>query len=343
MTQQPSYTLAKIASLIGAKLQGDPDCIITGVAGLSDAVSGQLSFLDNPRYRKYLATTKATAVILTPADLADHAINGLVMENPYLGYARAATLFEQKSNLPAGIHQSVLMGERCQIDPTVSMGPWCAIGSNVVIEKGVIIGAYCVIGDNVHIGANSHLFPRVTLYSNITMGQRVIIHSGAVIGSDGFGYANDRGVWHKIPQLGGVQIGNDVEIGANTTIDRGALNNTVIEDDVKLDNQIQIGHNVRIGAHTAVAGCSGIAGSTTIGKHCLIAGGVGIAGHLEICDRVVITAMSGVPHHIKEPGVYSGNPTQPNAEWRKSMVRVRQLDEMAHKITHLEKLIGTKL
>ncbi len=340
---QIHYTLAKISTLIGAQLQGDPECVITGVASLDEATTGQLSFLDNPRYRKHLATTNAAAIILSPSELAGCAINALVMENPYFGYAKAAALFEQRPAVVPGIHPSAVIGADCKIDASVSIGPFCSIGAGVVIEKGAVIGPHCVIGDRVHIGSDSHLWANVTLYHAVIIGARAIIHSGVVIGSDGFGFANDKGVWHKIPQLGTVRIGNDVEIGANTTIDRGALNDTVIGNNVKLDNQVQIGHNVRIGDHTAVAGCVGIAGSTTVGKYCLIGGGSCINGHIDITDQVIITGMTGISHSISEPGVYSSAaPMQLNREWRKNSVRMRHLDDMARRLQKLEKLILNK-
>lgn len=331
------YTLAELAQHIGAQLRGDPACRITGVASLQQAGAEQVSFLDNPRYRKYLAKTQAAAIILAPAELAACSIPALVTETPYLGYAKVATLFQQLPKATVGIHPSAVVAENCQIHPTASIGPLCVLGSDVVIGEGVIIGAGCVIGEGVQIGAHSRLWANVTLYYGTTIGQRAVIHSGAVIGSDGFGIANDKGRWYKVPQLGKVCIGDDVEIGANTTIDRGAVNDTVIEEGAKLDNQVQIGHNVRIGAHTAIAGCTGIAGSTQIGKHCLIGGGVGIAGHLEITDQVALTAMSGVSTSIDKPGVYSsGFPALPNHDWWKNLARFRKLDEMARQLRKLE-------
>lgn len=338
------YTAEKLANLIGAELRGDPNCVLVGVASLHQAESGQISFLDNAHYRKHLATTKASAVILAPNDVTTCPTNALVMDNPYLGYAKAAALFATTPASPAGIHPTAVIGKDCKIHPSASIGPLAVLGQGVQLDEGVIIGAGCVLGDNTVIGAMSRLWANVTVYHHSYLGQRVIIHSGVVIGSDGFGIANNKGVWHKVPQLGTVRIGNDVEIGANTTIDRGAISDTVLEDGVKLDNQIQIGHNVYIGAHTAIAGCVGIAGSTRIGKHCLIGGGTGIGGHLEIADQVIITGMTRVSHSINKTGIYSsGSPIQNNSEWRKNSVRFRQLDEMARKLQKLEKALQQHL
>jgi UDP-3-O-[3-hydroxymyristoyl] glucosamine N-acyltransferase len=332
------YTLAQIATHIGADLKGDPDCMISAIAPLQQAQKGQISFLDNKSYRKYLADTKASAVILSENNITDCAANLLVMQNPYLGYAKTAELFEIKAKSKMEIHPSVVIGDNSSIAQEVSIGPYCVVGKNVVIEKGVVIGAGCVIDENTQIGAQSELKSHVTLYHGTKIGQRAIIHSGVVIGSDGFGFANDRGIWYKIPQIGNVRIGNDVEIGANTTIDRGALNDTQIDDGVKLDNQIQIGHNVHIGAHTIIAGCVAIAGSTTIGKYCMIGGAAVIAGHLKIADKVIITGMSGVASSIQEPGIYSaGSVIQKHKSWLKNSVRITQLDEMARRLHQLEK------
>jgi UDP-3-O-[3-hydroxymyristoyl] glucosamine N-acyltransferase len=333
------YTLAEIATHIGAQLKGNPDCIIQGIAALQQAEVGQLSFLDNKSYRKYLATTKASAVILSENNIvADCFANFLVMENPYLGYAKAAALFEAKTKPASGIHPTAIIAENCEVSADVSIGAYCVIEKNSIIENGVVIAAGCVIGENTHIGALSELKANVTLYHGTKIGQRVIIHSGAVIGSDGFGFANDKGIWYKIPQIGNVTIGNDVEIGANTTIDRGALNDTQIDDGVKLDNQIQVGHNVHIGAHTIIAGCVAIAGSATIGKYCMIGGAAVIAGHLTIADKVIITGMSGVASSILEPGIYSGGSVvQKHKSWLRNSVRLTQLDDIARRLHKLEK------
>lgn len=330
-------TLAELATLLSATVQGDPSCVISGVATLQTAHAGQVSFLDNVRYRKYLANTQASAVILTPDEARGCPVHALITDNPYLGYAKVARLFEQVPKAAPGIHPSAVIGEDCQIDPSASIGPLCVIGSHVVIGQQAIIGAGSVVGDHCRIGSHTRLWSRVTLYHDVHLGQRVIIHSGAVIGSDGFGIARDRTGWHKVPQLGGVRLGDDVEIGANTTIDRGAIGHTVVEEGAKLDNQIQVAHNVHIGAHTAIAGCVGISGSTKIGRNCMIGGGTCIAGHLEIADGVIITGMAMVMSSLIQAGLYSsGIGVQPNRVWRKNAARFRQLDEIARRLHTLE-------
>lgn len=338
-----SYTLAEIAHHLGAECRGDGHCLISGIASLQTAQAGQITFLDKSSYRRYLSDTQASAVILSADNAGFCKVNALITPNPYLAYAKTAALFIKPHSISPGIHPTAIIGSHCEIDPTASIGPYCVIAENTHIAAHTIIGAHCNIGSRVQIGANSHLWPRVTLYSDVQLKQRVIIHSGAVIGSDGFGNAQDQGQWHKVPHLGGVLIGNDVEIGANTTIDRGALGNTIIGNGVKLDNQIQIAHNVEIGDHTAIAGCVGIAGSAVIGKYCMIGGGTGITGHIEITDRVLITGMSQVMKSIKTPGIYSsGTGMMKNADWHKSVVRFRHLDELATRIHHLEKLLNIK-
>lgn len=227
------------------------------------------------------------------------------------------------------------------VDPTASVGAFVVIESGAQIAADVTIGAHCVIGARSVIGEGGWLAPRVTLYHDVRIGKRVVIQSGAVLGGEGFGFANSKGIWHKIAQVGGVTIGDDVEIGVNTAIDRGALADTIIGNGVKLDNQIQIAHNVQVGDHTAMAACVGISGSTKIGKHCMLAGGVGLVGHIEICDNVFLTGMTMVTHSITEPGAYSsGTAMQPAAEWRKSAARIRQLDDLARRLRQLEKRVG---
>ena len=312
--------------------------IISGVATLQNAKAGQVSFLTNPRYRKYLATTQASAVILAPEDIGDFAVALLVSDNPQLSFARVAGLFARNVHQQKGLHPKACISADAKLADDIWVGPHSVIEAGAVIGSGVFIGPNCTIGENAIIGNDSCLRANVTVCQSVRLGSRVLIHPGAVIGSDGFGLANDQGCWIKIPQLGGVWIGDDVEIGANTTIDRGALDDTIIEDGVKLDNQIQIAHNVRVGAHTAIAGCVGIAGSVRIGRHCSLAGGVGIAGHLEIADNVHITGMSLVTKSITEPGIYSsGLSVEPNRLWNKISARLRQLDELTRRFTLLEK------
>jgi UDP-3-O-[3-hydroxymyristoyl] glucosamine N-acyltransferase len=330
-------TLAQLAEHVGGRVHGDAGCEITGIATLHNAGPGDITFLANPRYTKYLATTAASAVILNEEYRGDCPGNALVVDDPYLGYARVAQLLTPPPVAQCGRHPSAVVDPGAVVHPSAWIGPHCVIGEGTEIGERVVIGPGCVVEYDCRIGADSRLAARVTLCHGVRIGRRAVLHPGVVIGSDGFGLANDAGAWVKVPQLGTVIIGDDVEIGANTTVDRGALDDTVIEDGVKLDNQIQVAHNVRIGAHTAVAGCTGIAGSARIGARCTIGGGVGIVGHTEIADDVHITGMSFVAHSIRKPGVYSsGTPLEPNPEWRRNYARFRQLDDMARRLRRLE-------
>jgi UDP-3-O-[3-hydroxymyristoyl] glucosamine N-acyltransferase len=334
---QRSYRLGEIARLIDADLKGDPNCLINGIMTLQSAKVGQISFLDNKRYLKYLAHTQASAVILRPEYHSNATCNALITSDPYLAFAKISKLFVRPKITKAGIHPTAIIGEQCKIHPSVAIAAFCVVEANVCLAQGVVIGAACSIGADVMIGADSRLEASVVLYPDTRIGERVIIHSGSVIGSDGFGLAKEKERWIKIAQLGKVQIGDDVEIGANVTIDRGALEDTLIDSGVKLDNQIQIGHNVHIGANTAIAGCTGIAGSTHIGKNCMIGGGVCINGHIEITDNVMITGMSSVVHSIRTPGIYSSTQSiQPQREWQKNSARFHQLDKIAKRLKKIE-------
>ncbi len=332
------YTLGELANKLGIRFHGDADCEIDGVTTLTNARPGAITFLTNPRFRKYLDTTRAAAVILKHEELEHCPVNALISDNPYLTYAHVSALFAANDSATAPIAPSAVISESATLGEQVKVGPNAVIGEGVVIGDGVRIGAGCVVGNNTRIGRDSVLNANVTVYHDCVIGERAVIHSGAVIGSDGFGFANDKGHWVKIHQLGRVVIGDDVEIGANTTIDRGAIEDTVIGNNVIIDNLVQVAHNVRIGDHSALAGCVGIAGSAEIGKHCAFGGGAGILGHLEIVDGVTVTAMSLVTNSIKEPGVYSaGTPLEPKSHWQKNYVRFKQLDEMARRIKALEK------
>ena len=336
-----SYRLGDLARHTGARLEGDPGCMIHSLNVLQETEPGGISFLANRKYRKYLKITKASAVILGQEFLAECPTNALVSDNPYLAFARIADLMFPQAKVQAGRHSSAVVADSAQIDSSAWIGPGAIIEDGAIVGARVHIGAGCIVGHGGQIGDDTRLVANVTICHDARIGCRVLIHPGAVIGSDGFGLANDEGVWIKVPQLGSVCIGNDVEIGANTTIDRGAINDTVIEDGVKLDNQIQVAHNVQIGAHTAVAACVGIAGSTQIGRHCTLAGGVGVVGHLEIGDDVHFSAQTLVTRSYKEPGYFSGNlPAVPNAVWRKSIARIRQLEETERRIKQLEKCVG---
>ena len=333
--------LGQLAEFLGATLRGDPEKQITGLATLQEAGPAQLSFLANPQYRKYLTGSQAAALLLKEADAEGFAGNALVVPDPYLAYARISHLFDPKPKASAGIHPSAVIAPDAVVDPSASIGPFVVIEAGARIGAQVTLGAHCVVGARSEIGEGGWLAPRVTLYHDVRIGKRVVIQSGAVLGGEGFGFANEKGIWQKIAQIGGVTIGDDVEIGVNTAIDRGALADTVIGNGVKLDNQIQIAHNVQVGDHTAMAACVGISGSTKIGKHCMLAGGVGLVGHIDICDNVFLTGMTMVTHSITEPGSYSsGTAMQPAAEWRKSAARIRQLDDIARRLKQLEKRVG---
>ncbi len=332
-----TYTLREIAEHIRAELRGDPHYKIHGIASLDHAGPTQITFLSNPKLRHHLATTQAGAIIINATNANLFQGNALILADPYCGYAKTASLFYQAPQLKPGIHPTAMTGEACKIAKTAAIGAHCVIGDHVTIGENAILQAGCIIGDNVEIGSDTLLWARVTVYYGVKIGDRNIIHSGVVIGADGFGMAPDKGVWVKIPQLGTVIIGNDVEIGANTTIDRGALQDTVIEDGVKLDNQIQVAHNVHIGAHTAIAACTAIAGSTRIGKHCIIGGAVSITGHIEIVDHVILVGTATVETSITTPGVYgSGTGLMPFRDLKKNIIRFRHLDEMARRLNKLE-------
>jgi UDP-3-O-[3-hydroxymyristoyl] glucosamine N-acyltransferase len=332
------FRLDELTQRFGLELRGDGARAITGVATLAAATPDQIAFLANPQYRAQLQHTDAGAVILRADDAGQCRTAALVAHDPYVAFARIAALFERAPAAPQVIHPSAVVAHDASVDTTASIGAHCVIESGSRIGAGAIIGPHCVIGPDCTIGEDCRLVARVTLVTRVVLGRRVLVHPGAVIGSDGFGLAFDRDHWIKVPQLGGVQIGDDCEIGANTTIDRGALGDTVLEEDVRLDNQIQVAHNVVIGAHTAMAGCSAVAGSARIGRYCLIGGGAGILGHLTIADRVTVTAMSLVTHSIHASGEYSsGTPIQDNRSWRRNAARFRHLDELARRLKALEK------
>jgi len=324
---QGDFNLGDLAVRFGLSLRGEPSLRVSRVATLSHAESGALSFLANPRYRKQMASTRATAVLLGPQFADDCPVAALIDPNPYLAYARIADLLHPPPRAEAGVHATAVVSPGARIAPSASVGPLAVVEDDVDIEARASVGAGCVVQRGARIGEDSRLTSRVTIYGGVRIGRRCIVHAGAVIGADGFGFAADAGTWVKVPQLGGVHIGDDVEIGANTTIDRGAIDDTVVEHGVKLDNQIQVGHNVRIGAHSAIAGCVGISGSTTIGQRCMIGGGVGIAGHLTIADDVVVTGCSLVSASIRHAGSYSsGMPTVETRRWRRMVAHLRRLD-----------------
>jgi UDP-3-O-[3-hydroxymyristoyl] glucosamine N-acyltransferase len=332
--------LQELAQAIGAELRGDPEALITGVGTLRHADTGQLSFLSNPAYRRYLKSTHASAVVIGPEDAEHCPVAALITDNPYLGYARAATLLFPRPALVPGVHPSAVVAPSARIDPGAHIGACAVVGEDVSIGPEVYIGPGCVIEPGCRVGMATRLVARVTLCRDTQIGERCLIHPGAVLGADGFGLANDNGRWEKVPQLGCVRLGDDVEIGANTTIDRGALEDTVLHDGVKLDNQIQIAHNVEIGEHTAMAGCAAVAGSTKIGRHCTVGGLTGVVGHLTIGDNVHFSAATLVTRSFESPGYYSGGlPAMENGEWRKTVAHVRRLEQMSETLKALKKRV----
>ena len=341
MTHNKTYKLEELASALNLDLLGDSDCEITGIGSLESAVAGQLSFLSNPAYKKQLAKTKASAIIINKKYADFCKTNALISDSPYVSFAEATALFraspnyDRKTHPSANIHDSVKLAKSVSIGPNVVVEANACIGAESVIEANSYIGKGVIIGDKCHVHSN------VTIYHNVKIGHRVIIHSGSVIGADGFGFAFDGEKSIKIYQLGSVEIGNEVEVGACTTIDRGALENTVIGDGVKIDNQVQIGHNCKIGDHSVICGCTGIAGSVTIGKYCVMGGASGAVGHVNITDRVQVSAMSLVSESIEEPGVYSsGTWHMKTSDWKRSNIRFQQLDSIYKKIKNLEKIKG---
>ncbi len=319
-------SLGELAVRFGLTLRGDPTLTVQRVATLAQAEAGSLSFFANSRYRQHLKVTRATAVVLSQADAEDCPAAALLSQNPYLAYSRIAQILYPEAPSSPGIHPSAVIAPGARIAASASIGPLSIVEEGVEIGERVLIGPACTLQQGARVGDDSRLLARVNLYPRVTLGQRCILHAGAVIGADGFGFAPNAGSWDKVPQVGSVRIGDDVEIGANTTIDRGAIDDTVVQNGVKLDNQIQVGHNVVIGAHTAIAACTGISGSTVIGQRCMIGGMVGFAGHLTIADDVTVTGCSLVSASIKQPGTYSsGMPTVEARRWRRMVASLRRL------------------
>ena len=327
-----------LAGLSGAAVNGDGETLIRAVAPLESADNGTIAFLANPKYRSHLATTRASAVIVSPRDAEATALPKLVSENPYATYARVATLFHPVPAVTPGVHATAVIAPSAAIAPSAFIAPYVSIGERSTVGERARIHAGCVVGDDCMIADDVTLYPRVVAYANTSIGPRTIVHSGVVLGADGFGMAEQDAHWLKVPQVGGLQIGADVEIGANTTIDRGAIGNTVIEDDVKLDNQIQIGHNCHIGRHTAIAGCAGIAGSTRVGKNCKIGGAAMLTGHIDIADGTTISGATGVFDSIRQPGVYTAAfPALTHLEWRHVAAIVRRLRQWTDRLRALER------
>lgn len=331
-------TLSQLAAHFDLSYEGDGHIELKQVATLAGAQAGDISFLSNSAYIKDLQQTKASAVILSPDLASQYPGNKLISDQPYVTFARVAGFFAPKRPKQKGVHPQAAIDATAELADDVSIGAFSVIAADVKIAAGVTIGDRVSIGPGCEIGSDCDIKSGVVVEHDCQIGQRVTIYPGAVIGADGFGLARDIDRWLKIPQTGRVIIGNDCSIGANTTIDRGAIEDTILADDVHLDNQIQIGHNVRIGAHTVIAGCAAVAGSAHIGANCLIGGGAGVVGHITICDGVTIQAMALVTGGIKKPGVYgSVAPLQENAQWRKTAVRIKQLDNLAKRLIKLER------
>jgi len=333
--------LAEIVERLGGEVVGNPEVTIRQVATLESAGPGDIAFLAQRRYRPQLRATRAAAVILPHAERDVTVLPRILCADPYLYFARVSTLLNPPQEVESGVHRSAVIEPGAHVAASARIGPGCHIGRRAEVGEEACIDAGCAIGDEARIGEGSRLYPSVVVYARCVIGRRAIVHSGAVIGADGFGIALDAGQWLKIPQIGRVIIGDDVEIGANTTIDRGALDDTVIEDGVKLDNQIQIGHNVHVGAHTAMAGCVGIAGSARIGRNCTLGGGAIVLGHLELADGVHISAGTLVTKSINRPGTYTGvYPLQENRDWSRTAARLRNIDRLDARIRMLERLVA---
>ena len=335
-------TLGQLAAQFGCELSGDPGVVVSRVGTLSGAAPDAVTFLANPLYRAHLARTRAAAVIVAPRDAQACPVASLVHAEPYLTYARVASLLHPPASVSPGVHATAVVAASARVAATAQVDPHAVVGSDCTIRDDVVIGAGTVLGANVAVGRGTRIGPRVTLLDGVRIGERCIVHAGAVIGADGFGFAPDRGAWQKIPQVGGVVIGNDVEIGANTTIDRGTIDDTVIEDGVKLDNLVQIAHNVRLGEHTIMAAMSGVAGSTKVGKRCMIGGGVVMINGLTVCDDVLFTFRSIVTRSVDEPGTYSGHlPAEEATLWRKNAARFRKLDALASRLIAVERRLAS--
>ena len=339
-----SFTLSELAEHLDAQLIGDAACSIVSIASLANATSGQISFLSNAKYRKFLAETSASAVLITSDDVPFVAptVNALVVQNPYVAFARVAQLLDTTPAAANGIHSTAVIDASVKLGENVSVGANAVVSAGVVLGNNVQIGAGCFIGENATVADDTRLWANVTLYHKVNIGKRCIIHSGAIIGADGFGFANERGNWLKIPQTGSVIIGDDSDIGANATIDRGAIEDTIIGNNVIIDNQCQIAHNVKIGDHTAIAGCTVVAGSTNIGRYCIIGGAAVINGHIDICDGANISGMAMVMKPITEKGIYtSGLPATTNQDWRKNTAKLRQIDQLYQRVKQLERQLAT--
>lgn len=335
MVKQGGWRLDEIVARLGGALEGDGSIVVSQVATLASGQAGQIAFLANPKYRQQLQSTSASAVIVPPKFAGDTTLPRIVHPNSYAYYARVVQLLNPAEARPRGVHPSAVV--HSVVPPSVSVGENVVLGKDVALGENVTLYPGCVVGDGVSIGDDSVLYPNVVIYRACKIGKRAIVQAGAVIGSDGFGFAKEGDSWVKIPQIGRVVIGDDVEIGANTSIDRGALDDTIIGDGVKLDNQIQIAHNVVIGQHTAMAGCVGVAGSTRIGQRCTIGGAGMIVGHLDLADDVHVSAGTMVTKSLRQPGQYTSIfPLESHAEWLQNAAQIKRLAKLAERVSELE-------
>lgn len=332
-----AITLGELAVRYGLELSGDPGVKVDGVAALASATPGTITFCSSAKYRRQLAATKATAVVLGREMLPECPVAALVSPHPYASYARIAAGFHPEPEVIAGVAPGASIAAGARVAASAWVGPNAVVGDGAVIGERCSIGPNCVVEEGARLGDDCRLQAGVTICHHVTVGARCVFKPGAVVGSDGFGFAPASDGYVKVPHLGGLRLGNDVEIGANTTIDRGTIEDTIIEDGVKLDNQVQVGHNCRIGAHTVIAGCAGISGSTIIGRRCMIGGAVGVVGHLEIGDEVIVTGYSMVTHSLPGPGTYSsGMPAIQSIDWRRTVARLRRLDALERRLARLE-------
>ena len=339
--EPPSYSLREIVARLGGEIVGDPATTVKRIAAIETATPDSITFVASERYAAQLAGSRAGAVIVRESMRGVTDRPRVVCSNPYAYFARVSDLFNPAPGARPGTHPAAVIDPSAAIAPDAEIGPFVVVGRNVRIGAGSVIGAGCFLGDGTTVGDHARVAANVTVYHGCRIGNRVVLHAGVVIGADGFGFAMDEGRWVKVPQIGGVVIGDDVEIGANTTVDRGAIEDTVIEEGAKLDNQIQIGHNVRIGAHTAIAACTGIAGSTRIGRHCRIGGASGIAGHIVIADNVEISANTAVTKSIGQSGRYTAvYAFEPHAQWLRNAIHLRHLGDLAERVRKMEKKLA---
>jgi UDP-3-O-[3-hydroxymyristoyl] glucosamine N-acyltransferase len=335
-------SLGDLAVRFGCELKGDPDTLIVTVGTLQSAGAGAISFLANPAYKKYLGETTASAVIVMPEQASDCPVACLIAADPYLTYARIAALLYPDDELQPGVHAAATIAEGVHIPATCEIAAGAVIGNNVEFGEHVYVGPNCVVNDNVKVGSHTRLVANITVYKSVVIGQRCLIHAGTVIGSDGFGIAKHEQAWVKVPQVGTVVIGDDVELGANVCIDRGAIDDTVLGNGVKLDNHVHIAHNVIIGDHTAIAGQSGVAGSTRVGARCVIGGGSTVNGHIAIADDVYLMGHTQVSKSITKAGVYTNIIAAEEAGvWRRIAARIKRLDHMAKRLQKLEKKVNS--